>query len=111
MATPELGYVPAGMATHAHCLSAGAGGMADVTAGLIQALYQEGADIHAAIPDYRTIFNQTTFIKPPLMDRSCDPFEKISMPCKNILISMNGCSGGPCSVLTPTNQNFAQWLW
>ncbi len=55
--TPEISYVPTGMSANAVHLNAKAGGMADVTAGLIKALYEEGADVHVAIPDYRTIFH------------------------------------------------------
>lgn len=37
-------------------VAAKAGGMADVVAGIITALSQLGADIHVAIPNYRTLF-------------------------------------------------------
>ena len=32
-------------------------GLADLSATLINALYEQGADVHVAIPDYRHIFN------------------------------------------------------
>ena len=56
--TPEISYIPSGMFANAADLKAKAGGMADVTAGLIKALYQEGVDVHVAIPDYRAIFQR-----------------------------------------------------
>ncbi len=55
--TPEVTYLPDGMGNIANYLSAKAGGLADVSAALISALFKEGADVHVAIPDYRAIFN------------------------------------------------------
>lgn len=55
--TPEVTGLPSGMGDIANCLSAKAGGLADVSAALIAALFDHGADVHVAIPDYRTIFN------------------------------------------------------
>ena len=40
----------------ANGFSAKAGGLADVSAALINALFEQGADVHVALPDYRTIF-------------------------------------------------------
>ncbi len=57
MVTPEVTYLPDGMGRHANGLNAKAGGLADVSAALISALYNQGADVHVAIPDYRSIFN------------------------------------------------------
>lgn len=54
--TPEVTYLPQGMGNIANFLSAKAGGLADVSAGLISALFQQGADVHVALPDYREIF-------------------------------------------------------
>jgi starch synthase len=56
--TPESAYFPEGMGRQVASLSAKAGGLADVSAALIQALFEEGADVHVAIPDYRSLFNQ-----------------------------------------------------
>jgi starch synthase/alpha-amylase len=36
--------------------TAKAGGLADVSASLISALFEQGADVHVAIPDYRALF-------------------------------------------------------
>lgn len=55
--TPEITYLPEGMGKIANCLSAKAGGLADVSSALINALFNQGADVHVAIPDYREIFN------------------------------------------------------
>ena len=54
--TPEVTYFPAGM-DNACQLAAKAGGLADVSAALISALFEEGADVHVAMPDYRSIFD------------------------------------------------------
>jgi starch synthase/alpha-amylase len=45
------------MGNLSQCLTAKAGGLADVSAGLIKALFEEGADVHVALPDYRAIFH------------------------------------------------------
>ena len=55
--TPEVTYLPDGMGNTASCLSAKAGGLVDVSASLVSALFNQGADEHVAIPDYRAIFN------------------------------------------------------
>jgi starch synthase len=62
--TPEVSYLPRGMGQIADYLTAKAGGLADVSAALIAALFEQGADIHVAIPDYRSLFN--TRLPPPL---------------------------------------------
>ncbi|MEW6671004.1 MAG: glycogen/starch synthase [Thermodesulfobacteriota bacterium] len=54
--TPEVTYLPDRMANHAGYLTAKAGGLADVSAALIKALFDQGADVHVAMPDYRSIF-------------------------------------------------------
>lgn len=55
--TPEITYLPEGMGNLAQRLSAKAGGMADVSASLVQALYDQGADVHVALPNYRKMFH------------------------------------------------------
>lgn len=62
--TPETTYLPHGMGEISNYLTAKAGGLADVSAALIAALFEQGADVHAAIPDYRALFN--TKLPPPL---------------------------------------------
>jgi starch synthase len=73
LVTPEISYVPPGMCADEQHLTAKAGGMADVTAGLIKALYEEDADVHVAIPDYRALFNgngkKAHAEKPPCLTR------------------------------------------
>ena len=46
--TPEITYLPDGMGNLAGKMSAKAGGMADVSASLVQALHKLGADVEAA---------------------------------------------------------------
>ncbi|WP_435547779.1 glycogen synthase [Desulfobacterium sp. N47] len=55
--TPEVTYLPEGMGNITNYLTAKAGGLADVSAALISALLEHGADVHVALPDYREIFN------------------------------------------------------
>jgi starch synthase len=55
--TPEVTYLPERMATISGSVNAKAGGLADVSAALISALFNQGADVHVAIPDYRAIFS------------------------------------------------------
>lgn len=55
--TPEVTYLPDNMGNMANYLSAKAGGLADVSAALINALFEHGADVHVALPDYRAMFN------------------------------------------------------
>ena len=54
--TPEVTYLPEGMGNLSN-YSAKAGGLADVSAALISALFDLGADVHVALPDYRSIFD------------------------------------------------------
>jgi len=54
--TPEITYLPVGMGNLAQRMSAKAGGLADVSASLVKALYDKGADVHVALPDYRKLF-------------------------------------------------------
>ena len=55
--TPEVTYLPSGMGNAANYLSAKAGGLADVSAALVAALMDQGADVHITLPDYRTLFD------------------------------------------------------
>ncbi|MDG2122495.1 MAG: glycogen/starch synthase [Verrucomicrobiales bacterium] len=55
--TPEITYLPKGMGNLAQRLSAKAGGLADVSASLVKALYDLGADVHVALPNYRRMFH------------------------------------------------------
>ena len=58
--TPEITYLPDGMGNLAGKMSAKAGGMADVSASLVQALHELGADVHVALPHYRRMFHVET---------------------------------------------------
>ncbi len=55
--TPEITYLPNGMGNIANRLSAKAGGLADVSASLVSALFEMGADVHVAMPHYRQLFS------------------------------------------------------
>lgn len=55
--TPEVTYLPNQMGGLASYFTAKAGGLADVSAALINALFEQGADVHVTIPDYRAIFS------------------------------------------------------
>jgi len=54
--TPEVSYLPQDMGAESR-YSAKAGGLADVSAALISALFDLRCDVHVALPDYRSIFN------------------------------------------------------
>ncbi len=56
--TPEVTYLPDRMGNHSNYLTAKAGGLADVSAALISALFNQGVDVHVALPDYRAIFKE-----------------------------------------------------
>jgi len=49
--------LPDRMGDMASFFTAKAGGLADVSAALITALFEQGADVHVALPDYRAIFS------------------------------------------------------
>lgn len=55
--TPEITYLPEGMGNLAQRMCAKAGGLADVSASLVKALYDQGADVHVALPNYRRMFD------------------------------------------------------
>ncbi len=55
--TPEITYLPSGMGNMANRLTAKAGGLADVSAALVSALFELGADVHVALPHYRRMFH------------------------------------------------------
>ncbi len=61
IATPEITYLPAGMGNMSQRMSAKAGGMADVSASLVSALFELGADVHVALPNYRRMFEGDVF--------------------------------------------------
>jgi starch synthase/alpha-amylase len=66
--TPEVTYLPDRMKSMANYFTAKAGGLADVSAALIKALFDQGADVHVALPDYRAIFRDrlTPFLQKEL---------------------------------------------
>ena len=55
--TPEITYLPDGMGNMANRMRAKAGGLADVSASLVSALFELGADVHVALPHYRRMFH------------------------------------------------------
>jgi starch synthase len=57
--TPEVTYLPEDLDEKSN-YSAKAGGLADVSAALISALFDFGCDVHVALPDYRSIFRGYT---------------------------------------------------
>ena len=59
--TPEITYLPAGMGNMVQRMSAKAGGLADVSASLVSALFALGADVHVALPNYRRMFHGDVF--------------------------------------------------
>jgi starch synthase len=61
LVTPEVSYLPEAMGDTAQCVAARAGCLADVSASLISALVNLGADVHVALPNYRRLFNGNIF--------------------------------------------------
>lgn len=59
--TPEITYLPSGMGNMAQRMTAKAGGMADVSASLVSALFDLGAEVHVALPNYRRMFQGDVF--------------------------------------------------
>ena len=57
LVTPEITYLPEGMGNMANHLKAKAGGLADVSASLVAALFDLGVDVHVALPHYRRMFH------------------------------------------------------
>jgi starch synthase len=57
--TPEVTYLPEDMGSDVN-YSAKAGGLADVSAALISALFDLGSDVHVALPDFRSIYHGYT---------------------------------------------------
>ena len=55
--TPEITYLPEGMGNMSNALHAKAGGLADVSASLVAALFHQGADVHVTLPHYRKMFH------------------------------------------------------
>ena len=80
MVTPEVTYLPKGMGDIADNLTAKAGGLADVSATLISALFEQGADIHVALPDYRNMFGAGIA---PLQIKKLDAIRR-KMPAERI---------------------------
>ena len=60
MVTPEIAALPPGMARSPGVIVAKAGGMADVTAAIVTSLFELGADVHVALPNYRKVFRVDT---------------------------------------------------
>lgn len=55
--TPEITYLPSGMGNMTNAMRAKAGGLADVSASLVAALFELGADVHVTLPHYRRMFH------------------------------------------------------
>jgi starch synthase/alpha-amylase len=77
--TPEVTYLPEDMGNLANYFTAKAGGLADVSAALISALFEQGADVHVALPDYRAIFGDNIGPLWPLLTQEMNTFQS-SMP-------------------------------
>ncbi len=84
--TPEVTYLPHGMGG-AH-LTAKAGGLADVSAALITALFDQEADVHVAMPDYRTIFGEHFGPLWPLLQKELDTLQS-AMPEERIHLAQD----------------------
>jgi starch synthase/alpha-amylase len=83
--TPEVTYLPDRMGNLANCLTAKAGGLADVSAALIRALFEQGADVHIALPDYRSLFKDKLA---PFLDRESRRIRRV-MPTDRIHLAQD----------------------
>ena len=72
--TPEITYLPSGMGNMANRMTAKAGGLADVSASLVSALFELGADVHVALPHYRRMFHVD--VGQPASATSCAIYQK-----------------------------------
>jgi len=86
--TPEVTYLPQGMGNIANYLTAKAGGLADVSAALIGALFEQGADVHVAMPDYRTIFGDHFGPLWPVLQKEVETLES-AMPEERIHLAQD----------------------
>ncbi len=55
--TPEISYLPEGMNAVPVSFKARAGELADFSSAIVSSMFEKGADVYVALPDYRTIFN------------------------------------------------------
>jgi starch synthase/alpha-amylase len=97
MVTPEVTYLPHGMGQNSDGLNAKAGGLADVSAALVSALYSQGADVHVALPDYRSIFsgNLSPLVKRELSKiRNSVPDERIHLAQDRAFFYLNHIYSG-----------------
>ncbi|MDA3831974.1 MAG: glycogen/starch synthase, partial [Spirochaetales bacterium] len=77
--TQEVTYLPNDMGNLANYFTAKAGGLADVSAALISALFEQGADVHVALPNYRAIFGDNIGPLSPLLMQEMNTFQS-NMP-------------------------------
>lgn len=75
--TPEITYLPAGMGNWANHMVAKAGGLADVSASLVGALFNQGADVHVALPYYRKMFHMDSA---NLIERELKLYQNAGLP-------------------------------
>lgn len=70
MIAPEITYLPPQVGGVARYFGAKAGGLADVVAGLMKALFDQGADVHLAIPYYQPLLENRLprFLKTSIAD-------------------------------------------
>jgi len=97
MVTPEVTYIPHDMSQNFNGLNAKAGGLADVSAALISALYHQGADVHVALPDYRSIFsgNSSLIVKRELSKiKNSVPNERIHLAQDRAFFYLNHIYSG-----------------
>jgi len=91
--TPEVTYLPDRMGSLANHLTAKAGGLADVSAALIRSLFDQGVDVHVALPDYRAIFqhNLAPFLEKEIRSiSSVMPDDRIHLARDRAFFYLNG---------------------
>jgi glycogen synthase len=72
--TPEVTYLPDDMGNIANYLKAKADGLADVSAALVSSLFDQGANVHVVLPNYRAMFNHHL---PPILKKDIKTLRRI----------------------------------
>ncbi|WP_319525002.1 glycogen/starch synthase [uncultured Desulfosarcina sp.] len=66
MVTPEVTFVPQKMEPGARSIAARAGGLGDICSAQIHGLFEQGADVHLAMPNYRNVFKNNEQRQPEI---------------------------------------------
>ena len=105
--TPEVTYLPNRMGSLASYLTAKAGGLADVSAALVNALFDQGADVHVAMPDYRAIFSGQMA---PFLSKELQAIQN-KMPGERIHLAEDRAFFTKTGSIPITGWKISKWRW